>query len=411
MHRAPSFVAPKRSATAVDPEVQEDEPEAKQLPDLQAKDDVDMELDEDTEDEESDADSEDRRRARSPIIRDNSDEDEDRKPVGLGGGGIGMSARKAEAEAGFSRGAAVPRMGGLGLASSSSNGSSSSTGSSSRPTGPPRSESSLLHGGIGSTRRAELEEDEHEALYPSDPAHAMPQGFGNHKTFARGGGGGIGSSASASSSRGSTPQPRQQRSFVVPSVSASTSSAPRPDVTKKDLQYLNSISTSLGARLLAKQGWTPGKGLGVTEDGKAVPIEANKGIARGQGIGKGVRTEQSKREARARGEKFSSDEEEDARKAKRKAKAKAKAEGEAGEAEQLGKGENASWKRSKKVRVRVEHKSYDQLLAEAGEAGQLAGVGKVIDARSGEVSLAPVGFGGMGAERKNADHLRPRYYS
>jgi tuftelin-interacting protein 11 len=147
------------------------------------------------------------------------------------------------------------------------------------------------------------------------------------------------------------------------------------------MRHLHSISNSFGARLLAKQGWIAGKGLGLQEDGKAVPIQANLNISGKQGIGKGVRTEQSKREARERGEKFSSDEEEEKRTA-RKSKAREKKRG--GE-QQAGLGEGANWRKNKNVKIKVEHKTYDQLLAEAGQAGQYAGVGPILDARGGEV--------------------------
>jgi len=43
-----------------------------------------------------------------------------------------------------------------------------------------------------------------------------------------------------------------------------------------------------------------------------------------------------------------------------------------------------SWRKQKKVRVKVEHKTYDQLVAEAGDSSG-PGVGLVIDARGGEV--------------------------
>jgi tuftelin-interacting protein 11 len=134
--------------------------------------------------------------------------------------------------------------------------------------------------------------------------------------------------------------------------------------------------------MLAKFGWQAGKGLGADESGKAVPVEANVGLQRGQGIGKGVRTEQSRRDARARGEVFSSDEEEEKRK-KRKGRSKP------GEGQQDStKGEGASWKKQRKVKVKVEHKTYEQLIAEAGQNAP-ADNGLVLDARGGEVRRLP----------------------
>jgi tuftelin-interacting protein 11 len=234
-------------------------------------------------------------------------------------------------------------------------------GTSSRPEPYTRISNDNL-GGIGTAKRHEIEEAEEEALYPSDPAHAMPQSFG--------------------SQRPSTPQPtkpnRAQKAFTVKNE-ATPSNKPKLSVTSRDLNHLTSISSSFGARMLAKQGWAPGKGLGKDEDGKAVPIEANVGLARGQGIGKGVRTEQSRREAKERGEleEGSSDEERKARKKKKERQKEAAP----------GKGPSAAWKRERKVKVKTQHKTYDELVAEAAENGIAAssGVGLVLDARSGEL--------------------------
>jgi tuftelin-interacting protein 11 len=217
-------------------------------------------------------------------------------------------------------------------------------------------------GGIGTSKRHAIEVAEEEALYPSDPAHAMPQSFGQVRT------------ASTQRPR----QTRQQQAFQVESEAEASTSKPKASVTTKDLNHLRSIASSFGARLLAKQGWAPGKGLGRDEDGKAVPIEANVGLARGQGIGKGVRTEQSKREAKERGDyKGASSEEERENRKKKKEK----------KAAPPGRGPKAEWKRDRKVKVKVEHKTYDELVAEAAAGGNAvaAGVGLVLDARSGEL--------------------------
>ena len=218
-------------------------------------------------------------------------------------------------------------------------------------------------GGIGTSKRHAIEVAEEEALYPSDPAHAMPQSFGQVRTA-------------------STPRPRQmrqQQAFQVEAEAEASTSKPKASVTTKDLNHLRSIASSFGARLLAKQGWAPGKGLGRDEDGKAVPIEANVGLARGQGIGKGVRTEQSKREAKERGDYqgASSEEERENRKKKKEKKKEAAP----------GRGPKAEWKRDRKVKVKVEHKTYDELVAEAAAGGNPAatGIGLVLDARSGEL--------------------------
>lgn len=238
-----------------------------------------------------------------------------------------------------------------------------------------------MQSGLGTASRARLERAEEEMLYPKDEEHAYPRGFGKQA-----GRGGIGSRSQGSTAEennntggGGGIRSKRPTTFTVPAPPKSGSSTPaaRPEVTPKDLRHLTSISNTFGARMLAKFGWEAGKGLGADESGKAVPIEANVGLQRGQGIGKGVRTEQSRRDARARGEVVSSDEEEQRKKRKGKSRV---VEGD------NTKGEAASWKKQRKVKVKVEHKTYEQLIAEAGE-GAPADNGLVLDARGGEVRL------------------------
>ncbi len=223
--------------------------------------------------------------------------------------------------------------------------------------------------GIGSSRRHDVGAAAEESLHPSNPNEAFPQSFG-----------------AAGTDSATTAQP-QNRNRVPAFRARQAELSPPParvqNVPAADLRHLQSISSSFGARLLARQGWSAGKGLGLQEDGKAVPIQANLNLSRGQGIGRGVRTEQSKREGRERGEKFSSDEEEERRVAAKKGKGKAKVKSNGETAANSG----ANWRKEKKVKIRVEHKTYDQLLAEAAQQGQYAGVGPIIDARGGEVGI------------------------
>ncbi|KAJ9124319.1 hypothetical protein QFC22_001119 [Naganishia vaughanmartiniae] len=364
--------------------------------------------DSDSEDDDSGAEE---KRARPPFVRDPSEEEdeEDDQPRGLGiganrttsgfgGAGIGagtagIGARKTGG--GIGSGAASSGHASRTPTFAASTSSTFALSDTSMPTliaadvnnpqSAPATEDAPLDmlSGIGTASRARLEEVEEEALHPKDDAHAYPQGFGRQPRRQP-----DSNTQSRADSRASTPGigggigSKRQRAFAPAAPLTSSTSQPRPDVTDKDLRHLTSIANSFGARMLAKSGWVPGKGLGADESGKAVPIEANVGLQRGQGIGKGVRTEQSRRDARARGEVFSSDEEAERRKG-RKAKNRDAA---AGKGQEPSKGESASWKKQRKVRVKVEHKTYEQLIAEAGD-GPMAdsGVGLVLDARGGEL--------------------------
>ncbi|KAJ9106349.1 hypothetical protein QFC21_001495 [Naganishia friedmannii] len=367
--------------------------------------------DSDSEDDDSEAEE---KRARPPFVREpsNEDEEEDDQPRGLGIGAKNSQSGFGGAGIGEGTGGIGTRKTGGGIGS----GAASSGNAGRTPTFAAASASSTftlsdtpmptstalednsqsatatddapldMLSGIGTASRARLEEVEEEVLYPKDDAHAYPQGFGRQSRRQP-----DSNAQSRANSRGSTPGiggggigSNRQRAFAAVPEGPSTSSTSqyRPDVTDKDLRHLTSIANTFGARMLAKSGWVPGKGLGADEGGKAVPIEANVGLQRGQGIGKGVRTEQSRRDARARGEVFSSDEEAERRKT-RKAKNRDVA---AGRGQEPSKGESASWKKQRKVRVKVEHKTYEQLIAEAGD-GPMAnsGMGLVLDARGGEL--------------------------
>jgi tuftelin-interacting protein 11 len=94
-----------------------------------------------------------------------------------------------------------------------------------------------------------------------------------------------------------------------------------------------------------------------------------------------VRTEDSKREARRKGEIVSDSEDEEA---ERKKGARRGGKGKQGKQGGDAVGEQ-SWKKQRKVKVKVEHKTYEQIVAEASDQAA-SGVGLVLDARSGEVS-------------------------
>jgi tuftelin-interacting protein 11 len=129
--------------------------------------------------------------------------------------------------------------------------------------------------------------------------------------------------------------------------------------------------------MLAKMGWESGTGLGTEGRGIVAPIETkvrpkNMGIAF---KGFGERTDQSKTEARRRGEVASDDEDEERKKKPAKGKEKAANRSDA-------------WKKPKKVKTKIEHKTYEQIVSEVGEdvAGP-SGLGVIIDATGAAVSF------------------------
>lgn len=176
--------------------------------------------------------------------------------------------------------------------------------------------------------------------------------------------------------------PRVQRAFVrdgngiKPTAnghSTSRSSTPLP----------SNVAGSFGARMLSKMGWQAGQGLGTTGEGIVNPVESklrpkNMGIAF---KGFTERTKQSKEEARRRGEAVSSDDEDGGgRKGKKGGKKGAKVTKEGKEEKR-----EDAWKRPKKVKTRIEHKTYEQIVSEAGEETGLSGIGIIIDATGATV--------------------------
>lgn len=159
----------------------------------------------------------------------------------------------------------------------------------------------------------------------------------------------------------------ERSNFQSSRSSTPTATVPKPaDLSKADKAHLSKVSGSFGASMLRKFGWTPGKGLGVGEDGRAVPIAVGM-LNRGEGIKSGIRTEDSKREARRKGDLV--DEDEVGRKKPREKGVKQPS--------------SDGWKKHRQVKVKVEHKTYEQLIAE--DDTTRAGVGLVLDARGGEL--------------------------
>ncbi|KAF7356333.1 Tuftelin-interacting protein 11 [Mycena venus] len=201
---------------------------------------------------------------------------------------------------------------------------------------------------------------------PPPPSTSTPAkgGIGSSK-------GGIGSRAPPPSFEDDLPASfgnRSRPSFVRDD---SPSTRPATPLSASEQAHFNKIQGTIGARLLAKMGWQAGTGLGAAGEGIVTPVESK---LRPQKMGMGFRgfkekTEQSKAEARRRGEVVSDPEEPPAARQARKKEKEAKEK------------RSDVWKRPKKVKTKVEHKTYEQILAEAGqELPASAGLGQIIDA-------------------------------
>ena len=200
--------------------------------------------------------------------------------------------------------------------------------------------------------------------------------------------GGIGSSSSndaiatSSDLHASLPKAfgatRTQRSFVRDDTdSAGSTRSATPNLSTQERVHFNKLEGSYGARMLAKMGWVTGTGLGSTGEGRVTPVET-KTRKKGMGIAFGgfsERTEQEKAEARRRGEPVS--DEEGATLGKGKGKAGARKE------------PADAWKRPRKVKTKIEHKTYEEILAETGDPiPPAAGIGPIIDATGATASIS-----------------------
>lgn len=224
-----------------------------------------------------------------------------------------------------------PRFGGLGIGASKA-----------------QSSSGFSRGGIGSSKPPPSEEVSPSPSSTSVPPDGVPTSFDSART---------------------------QRSFLRNGGSGtSTPKTPAP-LSASERHHFSKIGNTFGARMLAKMGWQAGTGLGAEGAGIVLPVES-KLRPKGMGLAfKGFKekTEQSKAEARRRGEIVSDDEE--TKPSGRKGKAVDKAQAERSDA----------WKKPKKAKKKLEHKTYEQILAEAGQEAPQAGIGQIIDATGATV--------------------------
>ena len=324
--KAPAFVSSK----PVDQSEVMDIPDAGTLPGSESSDDSakdedgqeDADVDDADDSDNSVNDNEDYSepsKAPSPRIRDKGEEDEEEER---------------------------PRFGGLGLGASKLH---------------PTSFSGFTKSGIGASRPAAVSIPATPSPVPSSspapPASDDPSVLG-----------------SLPSAFGGSSRP--QRAFVR-NATPQAPPPPKPSLSASESLHFRKLEGSFGARMLAKMGWESGTGLGAESKGIVAPIETkvrpkNMGIAF---KGFTERTEQSKAEARRRGEVVSDDDKEVGKKKAPKGRDHRKAEKT-----------SDAWKKPKKVKTRTEHKTYEQIVAEVGEnTGGPSGLGVIIDATGATV--------------------------
>ena len=287
----------------------------------------------------SDASGSESSKAPSPRAHDMEDEEEKPRFGGLGlgarKGGIGSSKGGIGSVPAFSKGGI-----GSSITSAFAKGGIGSTG--------------FTKGGIGSSQPAEPASVPSSSASPS-PAPVATESFPTAFGGARG-----------------------QRSFRRNADTGPDKSRSATPLSTAEHAHFSKISGSFGSRMLEKMGWAAGQGLGTEGAGIVTPVES-KLRPKGMGLAfKGFKekTEQSKAEARRRGE-IVSDDDEESKGAARKARKAARAQEERKDV----------WKKPKKTKTRVEHKTYEEILAEAGPETSQAGIGPIIDATGATVSV------------------------
>lgn len=133
----------------------------------------------------------------------------------------------------------------------------------------------------------------------------------------------------SSNSQPPTPRPPQERP------------KPATPLPPQEQAHFRKIGGSIGAQMLAKMGWQAGTGLGASGEGIVVPIESK---LRPKNIGiafKGF-------------------------KEKTRTPAQEKEEAEDAEVRQVREKKSEAWRKPRKVKTKVEYKTYEEIVADAG---------------------------------------------
>ncbi|GJJ10963.1 hypothetical protein Clacol_005192 [Clathrus columnatus] len=332
--QAPSFVTGEEKTMDLDKTLEEDEDE-----DDDSEESKEEQEDDEEEDTDAGEDDDENDIAETPFIPHATEQNEEKDDAPRGFGGLSSAAKM------FAAGD-LTSMSGIG----SKGGIGSKTG-----IGGFGSKNGI---GLGfkaaSTNEAPLEDPDKQSEEPVS-APAVKGGIGSNRPSLSG---------ALPTQFGTT---STQRSFLRDNAPVTSASVP---LSLEERMHFSKISGTFGAKVLAKMGWQAGTGLGVSGTGIVTPVETKMRPKPSMGLAyKGFKekTEQSKAEARRRGEKVSDDEEVVQRKKK-------------GE-----KPKSDVWKKPKKTKIKVEHQTYEQILQNAGPEAQAAGIGKIYDATSGEM--------------------------
>lgn len=249
-------------------------------------------------------------------------------------------------------------------------------------------------GGIGSMARAAAATLLPETAAPK-PTSASTSDAGTP------GASGIGAARSVSG----TPEPgtsstataaaaRERRAFLGSGSGTSTPTgtgmgafrkAPAP-ISKDEQKHFNKIAQQggFGFKMMQKMGWSAGTGLGTSGEGIVTPLD-QKQRPKGMGLayeGFKERTKQSiQEEKRRKGGAEGSDEEEEETSGKKKKGGKGKQK----EKQQAEKGP-AAWKQPKPRKPKVQHMTYEQILASSSAGPSTSGgVGVIYDLAGNEL--------------------------